>query len=84
MTLLEMRMPYEQIKKGWRAHPPAEHRFDLERLQQLQHQAQDSADEGTEQLSVEIDDLIGQITSSSIHAPHAPAAGGFVEPSDAM
>src|SRR3954470_13656876 len=83
MTLLEMRLEYERIKGTWRSRPPAEHRFDLARLQELHHAATDSVDDGTEQLTVEIDDLIAQIEHLSGRTPAAPSSS-FNEPSDAM
>lgn len=83
MTLLEMRLEYEKIRGSWRGRPPAEHRFDIDRLRELLREADESADEGTEQLVVEIDDLIGQISHSgaAVHHPHTTA---YNEPSDAM
>jgi hypothetical protein len=83
MTLLEMRLEYERIRGTWRSRPPAEHRFDLARLQELHHSAADSVDEGTEQLAVEIDDLMGQIEHSGGGHPCAHSSS-FNEPSDAM
>ncbi len=50
MTLLTMRQEYERIRSEWRSRPPAEHRFDLQRLGELRDAAVDSADEGTERL----------------------------------
>ena len=83
MTLLEMRLEYERIKGTWRSRPPAEHRFDLTRLQELHHGATDSAEDGTEQLAVEIDDLMGQIEHSG-GGRRAATSSTFNEPSDAM
>jgi hypothetical protein len=83
MTLLDMRREYERIRNSWRSRPPAEHRFDLARLGELRTEAEESNDEGTEQLLVELEDLIAQIAH---HGPqhHLTRQSSFVEPSDSM
>jgi hypothetical protein len=83
MTLLDMRREYEQIRGSWRSRPPAEHRFDLARLGEMRTEAEESNDEGTEQLLVELEDLIAQIAH---HGPHHRLSRqtAFVEPSDSM
>jgi len=83
VTLLEIRLEYERIKGSWRGRPPAEHRFDIEQLRQLLREANESPDEGTEQLAVEIDDLVGQIghAAGGAHPTHSTR---YIEPSDAM
>jgi len=83
VTLLDMRLEYEQIRGSWRAKPPADHRFDLARLTELRHRAEESADEGTEQLVVEIEDLVAQIAHSGPHH-HLLRQSSYNEPSDAM
>jgi hypothetical protein len=83
MSLLDMRREYEQIRSSWRSRPPAEHRFDLARLGEMRTAAEESNEEGTEQLLVELEDLIAQIAH---HRPahHLMRQSAFVEPSDAM
>ena len=84
VSLLEMRDQYEQIKATWRSLPPAEHRVAVSRLQQLRSEAEESPDEGTEQLGVELDDLIAQI-GHQVHRQHGtPVAPSYGESSDAM
>jgi hypothetical protein len=83
MTLLTMRQEYEQIRGAWRSRPPAEHRQDLDRLRALRAAAVDSPDEGTEQLVVEIEDLMGQISHTSLPLQRDRQTA-YHEPSDAM
>ena len=83
MTLLEMRQEYDQIRVHWRSRPPAEHRFDLSRLGELRHLAEESDDEGTEQLLVELEDLIAQIAHSG-PSHRLIRQSSYNEPSDAM
>jgi hypothetical protein len=83
MTLLTMRQEYEQIRGSWRSRPPAEHRFDLARLRELRTAAVDSVDQGTEQLVIEIEDLIGQIQHTSLPVQRDRQTA-YHEPSDAM
>ncbi len=83
MTLWEMRQEYDQIRSHWRSRPPAEHRFDLIRLGQLRTEAEESRDEGTEQLLVELEDLIAQIAHSGPHH-RIRRQTAYNEPSDAM
>ncbi len=82
MALLDMRREYEQIRNGWRSRPPAEHRFDLARLGELRTEAEESIDEGTEHLLLELEDLIAQIAHHRPQ-PHARQTD-FNEPSDSM
>lgn len=83
MTLLTMRQEYERIRSEWRSRPPAEHRFDLQRLGELRDAAVDSADEGTERLVVELEDLMGQIAHTSVPLQRDRQTA-YHEPSDAM
>ncbi len=83
MTLVDMRQEYEQIRGSWRSQPPAEHRFALARLGELRSQAEESIEEGTEQLLVELEDLIAQVAHSGPHAA-LTRQSRFNEPSDAM
>lgn len=83
MTLLDMRLEYEQIRARWRSRPPAEHRFELAALAELRERAEASTDGGTEQLVIEIDDVVSQIGGSGAH-PAAARQSRFNEPSDSM
>ncbi len=83
MTLLTMRQEYDEIRGSWRSRPPAEHRVDLDRLRALRAAAIESADEGTEQLVVEIEDLMGQISHTSL-PQQRDRQTAYHEPSDAM
>lgn len=83
MTLQDMRQEFDHIRSSWRSRPPAEHRFDTQRLRELRTAAVDSTDEGTEQLVVEIEDLIGQISHTSL-PQQRDRQTAYHEPSDAM
>ncbi len=83
MTLLTMRQEFDRIREGWRSRPPAEHHLDLERLTALRTAAEQSTDDGTEQLTVEIEDLIGQISQTGLPRQR-DRQSAYHEPSDAM
>lgn len=83
MTLVAMRQEYDDIRGSWRLRPPAEHRLDIARLTALRVAAEESSDEGTEQLVIEIEDLIGQIAQTALPRQRDRQTA-YHEPSDAM
>jgi hypothetical protein len=84
VTLLDVRLEYESIKSGWRSRPPSQHNGDLTRLRQLKQELDESTAEGTEQLSIEIDDLIAQVAHQGSRMVHPSYQTNYIEPSDAM
>jgi hypothetical protein len=84
VTLLDVRLEYESIKSSWRSRPPSQHNGDLRRLRELKEELDSSADEGTEQLSTEIDDLIAQVAHQGVRMAHPSYSSTYIEPSDAM
>ena len=61
MTVEEMRSRYEEIKQSWRHADGRERDDDIRRLTGLADEAASSAEEGTEAIQVEIEDLIESI-----------------------
>jgi hypothetical protein len=61
VTVEEMRLRYEEIKQSWRHADDRERDEDIRQLTGLSDDAASSADEGTEALQVEIEDLIESI-----------------------
>lgn len=83
MTLVAMRQEFDEILLGWRSRPPADRRTDVQRLTALRAAAEESSDAGTEQLVVEIEDLIGQIAQTGLPRQRDRQTA-YHEPSDAM